>query len=405
MSLAQAYRYTEGGPFYGDPMSYWNRNYDTSTSSAFHSNYRSHYNSNYSHVKNFVEPLEYSGYGREYNRSYNNHHSKPDGVPSFSKKRKLATSTGEVTGRSYQNTYAYVKLPYRLPSTNGNFSSTEFSIYNNAPSTYENHSAVAPISTSDANPHGSTSHKRGRSLFEDGDSDALFLSRDEIERHSPSRKDGIDAMHETHLRFSYCAFLQNLGLQLELPHTTIATAMVLCHRFFVRQSHACHDRYLIATASLFLAAKSEETPRPLYNVLRVSCEILHNKDFTFLSYALPVDWFEKYRERVLGAEELILATLNFELNVQHPYASLTSTLEKLGFSEPFLVNLALSLVTEGLRSSLWLQFKPQQIAAGAAYLAAKMLHMDLASGHSVWKEFETPAHVLKDIAQQLVEVL
>ncbi|KAJ4839140.1 hypothetical protein Tsubulata_049870 [Turnera subulata] len=44
---------------------------------------------------------------------------------------------------------------------------------------------------------------------------------------------------------------------------------------------------LIATAALFLAAKSEETPpRPLNNVLRVSCEILHQQDITLLSYML-----------------------------------------------------------------------------------------------------------------------
>ena len=28
------------------------------------------------------------------------------------------------------------------------------------------------------------------------------------------------------------------------PQTTIGTAMVLCHRFFVRKSHACHDRFV-----------------------------------------------------------------------------------------------------------------------------------------------------------------
>lgn len=45
---------------------------------------------------------------------------------------------------------------------------------------------------------------------------------------------------------------------------------------------------LIATASLFLAAKSEETPRPLNNVLRASSEIFHKQDMNFLSYLLPV---------------------------------------------------------------------------------------------------------------------
>ncbi|GFP96032.1 calcium-transporting ATPase 10 plasma membrane-type [Phtheirospermum japonicum] len=59
------------------------------------------------------------------------------------------------------------------------------------------------------------------------------------------------------------------------------------------------------------------------------------------------DWFEQYRERIIEAEQLILTTLNFELGVQHPYESLTSTLQKLGYSQSVLVNLALSLISEG----------------------------------------------------------
>lgn len=45
---------------------------------------------------------------------------------------------------------------------------------------------------------------------------------------------------------------------------------------------------LIATAALFLAAKSEETARPLNNVLKASCEIFHKQDLAVLSYFLPV---------------------------------------------------------------------------------------------------------------------
>ncbi|KAL6526555.1 hypothetical protein OROGR_015645 [Orobanche gracilis] len=49
-----------------------------------------------------------------------------------------------------------------------------------------------------------------------------------------------------------------------------------------------------------------------------------------------------------------------------------------------------------LRSSLWLQFKPHEIAAGAAYLAAKFLNLSLASCHNVWNEFHTPPSALRD---------
>lgn len=43
-----------------------------------------------------------------------------------------------------------------------------------------------------------------------------FMSRDEIERLSPSRKDGIDSLMEARLRHSYCSYLKNLGLRLAL---------------------------------------------------------------------------------------------------------------------------------------------------------------------------------------------
>ncbi|RYR37444.1 hypothetical protein Ahy_A09g042330 isoform A [Arachis hypogaea] len=389
-------------------------------------------------------------------------YAKYDAVPASLKRRKYAAPAWEDSQMYY--------LPYTVQN---NFSSANFQ---------------APPTRSNADTSTSASLQLDWSIFEDDK--PSFMSRDEIDRYSPSRKDGIDVRHETHLRYSYCAYLQNLGMRLELPQTTIGTAMVLCHRFFVRRSHACHDRFLIATAALFLAAKSEESPRPLNNVLRASSEILHKQDFTMLSYLFPIDWFEQYRERLFEAEQLILTTLNFELNVQHPYAPLTSVLNKLGLSKTILVNLALNLDihkisvlaymiflaggliccswkseyvpwnligatrdsyrspnpdfpsnallglvkfvmgmgifhyrkkkhSQGsncdiralfmiwnwsvhplckprLRSSLWLQFKPEHIAAGAAYLAAKFLNMDLAADRNIWQEFQTTPSILQD---------
>ncbi|GMJ09916.1 hypothetical protein HRI_004660800 [Hibiscus trionum] len=360
----------QGGIFQDDYRSFNRKNYNSYSSD----NYR---NGNWSSEAKLIfnHPHKFFRQFGEHNSGCQ--HAEPNCAPSL-KRRKFSDATWGDSGRNY-------------PS-------------------YSMHCPAAPLESSNfippirSNAEASTfvSNKRDRSCLEDDES--VFMSRHEIERCSPSRRDGIDALRETHLRYSYCAFIQNLGLQLELPQTTIGTAMVLCHRFFVRRSHACHDRFLIATAALFLAAKSEETPRPLNNVLRTSCEILHKQDITFLSYLLPVDWFEQYRERVTEAEQMILTTLNFELNVQHPYDPLTSVLNKLGLSQTVLVNLALSLVSEGLRSSLWLQFKPHHIAAGAAYLAAKFLNFDLASYHDIWREFQTTPAILQDVSQQLMEL-
>ncbi|XP_054805659.1 cyclin-T1-4-like isoform X1 [Prosopis cineraria] len=372
MSFAQNFQ-REGRTFHGG---YWStfdgNNYNRTNRKRSRHNYF-HKNCDNDSTAKFGE---HDGSSKFYNVDHANY-MKYDAVPSSLKRRKYSVSTWDESWR------------YCLPPPT----------HDNAPSA---HSFRLPLMRYNADTSTSACCKRDISRFEDDE--PIFMSRDEIDRCSPSRKDGIDVLHETHLRYSYCAFLQNLGMRLELPQATVGTAMVLCHRFFVRRSHACHDRFLIATASLFLAAKSEETPRPLNNVLRVSSEILHKQDFTLLSYRLPVDWFEQYRERVLQAEQLILTTLNFELNVQHPFAPLTSVLNKLGLSHAVLVNLALNLVSEGLRSSLWLQFKPHHIAAGAAHLAAKFLNMDLSACRNIWQEFETTPSILQDVTQQLMEL-
>lgn len=342
---------------------------------------------------------------RECCYNYIDNSVKPEVEPST--KRIKCSSPSR--GMHHQQHHALNNIPSRRPPTNNSLHPRNQGAYRSATTIY-NHNLTIPVSNvSDSDRtcsdgYGSNIYKRARSEIEDGDIEVVFMSREEIDKCSPSRKDGIDAVHEMQLRYSYCAFLQMLGVRLELPHTTIGTAMVLCHRFFVHRSHACHDRFLISTAALFLAAKSEETPCSLNNVLRYAAEIFHKQDFEYLSYILPIDWLEQYRERVIEAEQLILTTLNFELSVQHPYGSLTSTLEKLGFSQSVLVNLAMNLVSEGLRSSLWLQFKPKQIAAGAAYLAAKFLNMNMSSNHTIWHAFQTPPPVLRDVAQQLMEL-
>ncbi|KAM0881766.1 hypothetical protein ACQ4PT_032724 [Festuca glaucescens] len=68
-----------------------------------------------------------------------------------------------------------------------------------------------------------------------------YLSKEEIERGSPSRRDGVGAAKEDQLRATYCAFIRDVSLRLRLPQITIATGMVLCHRFYLHQSHAKNE--------------------------------------------------------------------------------------------------------------------------------------------------------------------
>jgi cyclin T len=43
-----------------------------------------------------------------------------------------------------------------------------------------------------------------------------YLSKDEIDRGSPSRRDGVGAAKEEQLRATYCCFIRDVGLRLRL---------------------------------------------------------------------------------------------------------------------------------------------------------------------------------------------
>ncbi|KDP25099.1 hypothetical protein JCGZ_22634 [Jatropha curcas] len=256
----------------------------------------------------------------------------------------------------------------------------------------------------DAPHHGTNLQKYSQEKPEEGG--RWYFSRKEIEDNSPSRRDGIDLKKETYLRKSYCTFLQDLGMRLKVPQLTIATAIIFCHRFFLRQSHAKNDRRTIATVCMFLAGKVEETPRPLKDVILVSYEIIHKKDPEAVQRIKQKEVYEQQKELILLGERVVLATLGFDLNVQHPYKPLVDAIKKFKVAQNALAQVAWNFVNDGLRTSLCLQFKPHHIAAGAIFLAAKFLKVKLPSdGEKVWwQEFDVTPRQLEEVSNQMLEL-
>ncbi|KAI3953185.1 hypothetical protein MKX01_042180 [Papaver californicum] len=238
------------------------------------------------------------------------------------------------------------------------------------------------------------------------ESDCWYFSRKEIEETSPSRSDGIDLKKETYLRKSYCTFLQDLGMRLKVPQVTIATAIIFCHRFFLRQSHAKNDRRTIATVCMFLAGKVEETPRPLKDVIVVSYEIINKKDPAAALKIKQKEVYEQQKELILLGERVVLATLDFDFSLFHPYKPLVEAIKKFKVAQNALAQVAWNFVNDGLRTSLFLQFKCHHIAAGAIFLAAKFLKVKLPSdGDKLWwQEFDVTPRQLEEVSNQMLEL-
>ncbi|CAN6351734.1 unnamed protein product [Urochloa humidicola] len=267
------------------------------------------------------------------------------------------------------------------------------------PSDSSHHGAV------DNSPNGFTQSRReeARKL-----GPSWYFSRKEIEENSPSRRDGIDLKRENSLRKSYCTFLQDLGMKLKVPQVSIATAMVFCHRFYLRQSHAKNDRRIIATVCMFLAGKVEETPRPLKDVILVSYEIIHKKDPNAgQRIKQQKEIYDKQKELILLGERVVLVTLGFDLNIHHAYKPLVEAIRRFNVAEKSsLPQVAWNFVNDGLRTSLCLQFEPHHIAAGAIFLAAKFLKMKLPSEDDKiwWQDFDVTPRQLEEVSNQMLEL-
>ncbi|XP_058091968.1 cyclin-T1-4-like isoform X2 [Magnolia sinica] len=232
-----------------------------------------------------------------------------------------------------------------------------------------------------------------------------YFGRKQIDDHSPSRKDGIDLKKETQLRNLYCSFLQDLGKRLKVPQITIATAMMICHRFYLRQSHARNEWQTIATASMFLAGKVEETPRLLIDVVVVAYETMYRRDPAASQRIKQKELYEKQKSLLLTAERLVLSAIGFDFNIQLPYKPLVAALKKLKIDSD-MCKVAWNFVNDWLRTTLCLQYKPHYIAAGSLCLAAKYSQVKLPSekGMVWWHEFDITPRQLQEVIKQMQEL-
>ncbi|RLM64249.1 cyclin-T1-2-like isoform X1 [Panicum miliaceum] len=232
-----------------------------------------------------------------------------------------------------------------------------------------------------------------------------YFTREELEKFSPSRKDGITETKESELRHLYCSFIRDVGIRLKLPQMTLATAIMFCHRFYIHQSLAKNGWQTVATVCVFLASKAEDTPCPLDHVVRVAYETMYRRDTVAAQRIRQKDVFEKQKALILIGERLVLTTIRFDFNIQHPYRPLFDAMRNLGINQKEVKQVAWNFVNDWLKTTLCLQYKPQYIAAGSLYLAAKLhnIKLPLHGAHVWWHQFDVAPKPLEAVIQQMME--
>ncbi|CAM9474378.1 unnamed protein product [Chrysoparadoxa australica] len=192
----------------------------------------------------------------------------------------------------------------------------------------------------------------------------------------------LDIKIDSQLRSTTACFIMDAGLKLSLSVDAAATAVTFCQRFFAVQSFEQHDRFLIATTCLFLAAKVEECSCKLEDVL-MQCHELWNAHKMERALERKSTAFRRLREKLLICERAVMQTISFCLMVDHVHRHIPDLIKALRpvFRSQHgreLTRLASAIANDCLGTRLCLTTVPRKLAAAIVFTAATVLDKPVA---------------------------
>jgi cyclin, N-terminal domain len=140
-------------------------------------------------------------------------------------------------------------------------------------------------------------------------------------RRTKSILEGITYETEQRYRREGARFIIKVGSKMNLRYDTMATGVVYFHRFYMCHSFKQFPRFVTASCCLFLAGKVEETPKKCKDIIKTARFFLTDQQFAKFG--------DDPKEEVLTLERILLQTINFDLQVDHPYGYLLSYAKSL----------------------------------------------------------------------------
>ncbi|KAJ8962390.1 hypothetical protein NQ318_018374 [Aromia moschata] len=227
-------------------------------------------------------------------------------------------------------------------------------------------------------------------------------------RNSPSAQDGIDFKTEMRYRKEGARLIIDTGSRMDLGYNTMATGVVYYHRFYMFHSFKQFPRYVTACCCLFLAGKVEETPKKCKDIIKTARNLL--TDHKFATFG------EDPKEEVMTLERILLQTIKFDLQVEHPYQYLLKYAKCLKGDKVKLqkmVQMAWTFVNDSLCTTLALQWEPEIIAVALMYLAGKLSKFEVVdwigrtAKHLRWWDMfveDVTMDLLEDICHQVLDL-
>lgn len=225
---------------------------------------------------------------------------------------------------------------------------------------------------------------------------------------TPSMKDGMDRDTENELRRWGCELIQVSGLLLKLPQTAMATGQVILQRFYYIKSVVHHDVETCAMACVFLAAKIEESPRKLRDVINV-WDHIKQRMLNRNQVPTPMDYYGtqylNVKNNVIKSERRILKELGFCVHVKHPHKIIITYLQLLDHEKNVpLARSAWNFMNDSLRTDVFVRFSPDIIACACIFLAARTVKVNLPLRPPWWLLFDASFEDIEDICTSILRL-
>ncbi|CEG47564.1 ania-6a type cyclin [Plasmopara halstedii] len=211
---------------------------------------------------------------------------------------------------------------------------------------------------------------------------------------SPSLEDGVPPAVERMHRSFGCELIQEAGVLLRLPQVVMATAQTLLQRFFYRKSLRQFDAFRVAVSCLFLAAKVEEKPKRIKDVVSVFYAMYRRRKWhcsTVAQQLVDLDGatFSQWRMWLIMVERQVLIDLGFSIYsiTEHPHKYVLYYVKVLD-GRSALAQQAWGYINDSLRTDLCVRYKAQAIACAAIFLASRFLKVALPENPPWYKLFD-----------------
>lgn len=176
-----------------------------------------------------------------------------------------------------------------------------------------------------------------------------LFSEDAFVKELPLRRQKMPANVELRQRELIHGFLIQLGSKLKLDGRTILAATIYANRYYMKIP-ITQSKYFVALAAVAISCKLHENYRQPGKIALAAANLKQAPNNPVVDE--QNDQFWKWRDQLLYREELILKTLNFDLNLDFPYDIRDAILEAQEgkdiddefLIEPDMMKLAMTLV-------------------------------------------------------------